>query len=173
MLIIFSDVNIMNHEPKNEIYTYAPLKECLHFIVIPHSLLKKCQDLEYNGFLRTRTSLSLWCVKPPSLKLSSFFFSRSIAYHLLCNTQFNGAVSVTSVILGVRTQLTEEGPALTTEFYLSLLVDHTLVIVRIQILHDPLFSHIRYLSLHSDMIYEHPIGWFPTFRAEVWDSDIF
>ena len=158
-------MNIMNHETKNEIYTYAPLKECLHFIVIPHSLFKKWQDLEYSGFLRIRTSFFLWSAKPPSLKLSSLFFLRSITYHLHIDTHSNEAVSVTSVILGVRTQLAEKGPALTTEFCLSFLVGHALVFLRTQILHEPVFSHSGYQIPHSDFIYEHPMGCLPTHRA--------
>ena len=141
MIILFSDFNIMNHKSSNDIYTYAPLKECLHFIVIPHSLFKKCQELEYSGFLRTRKSIILWCAKPTSLKLSSFFSPRSITYHLHTNMHSSSAVCVTSVILGVRTQLAGEGAAaLTTEFCLSLLVGLALVLLRTQILHEPFFS---------------------------------
>ena len=173
MIILFSDMNIMNQETTNDIYTYVPLKECLHFIVMPHSLFKKCQELEYSGFLRTRTSIILWCAKPTSLKLSSFFSPRSITYHLHGNTHSNGTVCVTSVIPGIRTQSTEEGAALTTEFCLSLLVDHTLVHLRTQILHEPVFSHSGYQIPHTDVINEHPMGWLPTYRAGVRDCDAF
>ena len=107
------------------------------------------------------------------LKLSSFFPPRSITYHLHGNTLSNGAVCVTSVIPGIRTQLTEEGPALTTEFYFSLLVDHALVLLRTQILHEPVFSHSGYQIPHTNVIYVHPMGWLPTYRAGVRDADVF
>lgn len=86
----------------------------------------------------------------------------------------SSAVSVTSVILGVRTQLAGEGAAaLTTEFCLSLLVGLALVLLRIQILHEPVFSHSGYQIPHSDVPYEPIIVWLPTYRAEVRDSEVF
>lgn len=72
------------------------------------------------------------------------------------------AVSVTSVLLGFRTQLTEKNPVLITEDRLSLFVGHALVLLRTQILLDPFFPDNRYQLLPRNSSSEIRFGWMPT-----------
>ena len=80
---------------------------------------------------------------------------------------------MTTVLLGVRTQVTEEDLALITEDHLFCLVGHTLVLLRIQIFHEPFLSDNEHLLLQRNVIYISLVAWLPTRGAVGRKFDVF
>ena len=146
--------------------------ECLYFIVFPHSLFKNWQDLEHSGFLRIRTSLSLWSAKPPSLKLS-FSFSE-ISLTICVQTCTSMMQCLWPLWFWEIEHNRQRRNLLSPEngVFLSLWIMHFWS-WECKYLMSLFFSHSRYQVTNSDVISECPIGGLPTYRAEVRDSNIF
>ena len=73
---------------------------------------------------------------------------------------------MTSVLMGVRAELTEVDPVLHTEDPLGLLVGHTRILLRAQVLHEAGLSGNGHQLLQNNVGSEVLLlGWFPTHRA--------
>ena len=82
------------------------------------------------------------------------------------SSRFYGTVSVTSVLVGVRAESTEVDPVLHTEDPPGLLVGHTRILLRAQVLHEAGLSGDGHQILQNNAGSEFLLlAWFPTRRA--------